>query len=485
MGLRLYDTLSREVREVAASDGKQLRLYVCGPTVYGPAHIGNFRTFCLFDVLVRTAQVAGLNPYYVRNITDVDDKTIRESQAQGQKLKDFTTAWTETFRADAHALNLLRPNEEPAATDHIPEMVAMIDTLLAKDHAYVGGDGSIYFRVSSFPEYGKLSHFDPSQLQTQEVQSGGQANLADEYERDSVSDFALWKAAKPEDGDNFWDGPQGIQGRPGWHIECSAMAGKHLVERFGTELPIDLHGGGEDLCFPHHENEIAQSESATGRLFVRHWFHTTHLLVDGAKMSKSLGNLYTLEDLRAKGVDPMVLRYVLISAHYRQQLNFTLNSLNAAKSALDRIGKVVTQLLQEAALEKSSWPGFLKRPFAHDFGIFSSTWEVLLNDLNTPAALGQLFGALKEVEKAEHSAPDAAILLKQLASVLYALGLDPLALPEAPAIDAPPEIEALARERWEAKQAKEWSKADELRAKLQEQGWVVKDRKDGYDLLPA
>lgn len=482
MALRLHDTLSRTVKELKASDGQSLRMYCCGPTVYGPAHIGNFRTFILQDVLVRTAEVAGLNPTFVRNLTDVDDKTIRQSQAEGKPLEEFTGYWTDKFHADAAALNLTEPHKEPAATDHIPAMVTMIEQLLEKDHAYVGGDGSVYFRVNSFPEYGKLSHLDREQLRTQETQSGGEANLADEYERDSVADFALWKAHKAADGDNAWEGPRGIRGRPGWHIECSAMSAEYLIT---GDLPIDLHSGGVDLCFPHHENEIAQYEAATGRPFVLHWFHCAHLLVDGAKMSKSLGNLYTLDDLKAKGVSPVTLRYVLLSAHYRQQLNFTMNSLNAAQSALEKLAKAVDSLATSAGLDREQaqrWYG--KRPYAEDFDVLREAWDELCDDLNTPGALGKLFGALKELQT--DNAALAAQNLSRLLTLLYALGIDPFSVgSDVPDTEAPEAVEALAQQRWDAKQARDFARADALRDEIASQGWTVKDRKDGYDLIPS
>lgn len=312
MPLRLYDTLTREFLPLEPIDGRILRFYCCGPTVYGPAHIGNFRTFVMQDVFRRVVEADGSATRHVRNITDVDDKTIRQSQAENLSLRSFTNHWTEKYHQDCAALNILPPHVEPSAVAHLPAQIAMIQNLVASGHAYAADDGSVYFRTDSFPAYGKLSRLKEREITTSLVER----EQSDEYQRDSAADFALWKSRRPEDGENFWESPWG-RGRPGWHIECSAMAIKHLGESF------DLHSGGVDLIFPHHENEIAQSEAATGKPFVRHWFHIAHLMVDGAKMSKSLGNLYTLADIEARGHTAEEIRYVLLSGCYRQTLNFT------------------------------------------------------------------------------------------------------------------------------------------------------------------
>jgi cysteinyl-tRNA synthetase len=453
--LVLYDTASRTLRPVTASDGKSVRMYCCGPTVYGPAHIGNFRTFLLQDVLRRTLEVFGHRVTHVRNLTDVDDKTIRQSQAEGKTLEAFTSYWRDRFHEDCRALGLLAPHVEPSAVAHIPQQIAMIETLIAKGHAYISR-GSVYFKVNSFPEYGALSR-----LKEREVQAGasGAASVAaedaDEYERETVADFVLWKARKPEDGPNYWPSPWG-EGRPGWHLECSAMAREYL----GCD--IDLHAGGVDLIFPHHENEIAQSVCATGCAFVRHWFHTAHLTVDKQKMSKSLGNLYTLADVRAKGFTPAELRYVLISGHYSKPLNFTWDTFTAARSALGQLRKTAARLaggpVGEVRLE----------------GRLAPVFEALADDLNTPKALGALFRGLEALGPEDGPAFQA---------VLYALGLD---LTEAaPALSIPPEIQALAEARWAARAAKNWAEADRLREVLKAQGWLVKDGKAGYELSPV
>lgn len=460
VGMRLFDTLTRTDCELAPLDGKVFRFYCCGPTVYGPAHIGNFRTFVLQDVLRRVLETGGLRTLHVRNITDVDDKTIRDSRAAGKSLGEFTAGWTAKFHADCSRLNCLPPHIEPSAVAHIPQQVAMIEALVAKGHAYPAADGSVYFRIASFPEYGRLSRLDERDLELGRTQAT-RAN-ADEYEKTSVSDFALWKARRLEDGDNHWPSPWG-EGRPGWHLECSAMIQEYLGGDF------DLHSGGVDLVFPHHENEIAQSRCACGGHFAAHWFHITHLLVDGGKMSKSLGNLYTLDDLAARGYQPMEVRYVLIGGHYRKPLNFTMDSLGAAREALGKMARGARQLAERAG--DAVFGEF-------EFGPFQGAWDSLQNDLNTPGALGGIFTGLREASGLEGVA--AAKALAGLNRVLRALGLE---LPEA-GVDAavPAAIRALADERWQARLARDWARSDELRAVLAGEGWLVKDGKDGYQL---
>ena len=354
--LRLYETCAREIRKLPAGHLAPFRFYCCGPTVYGPAHIGNFRAFVVQDLLRRTLEAAGVETFHVRNVTDVDDKTIRISQEEGKSLSEFTDHWKGLFHADCDALNLLPPHVEPSAVEHIPHQIRMIESLVEKGHAYQGEDGSVYFKVDSYPEYGRLSKLDTRELQMGTAPS---ANDADEYEKESLADFALWKARKPEDGENFWASPWG-EGRPGWHLECSAMSLEYLGESF------DLHGGGVDLMFPHHENEIAQSCCATGGDFAGHWFHNAHLLVDGRKMSKSLGNLYTLTDLESRGYTADELRYVLIGAHYRKQLNFTFASMEAAREALARMRKFVDALGGDADAQPVAGDG--PGPFAKAWG---------------------------------------------------------------------------------------------------------------------
>ncbi|SDR65837.1 cysteine--tRNA ligase [Opitutus sp. GAS368] len=452
MPLRLHESLSRTQRELkpAQPDGV-FRFYNCGPTVYAPAHIGNFRTFVVNDVIRRLLELEFPGKVkHVRNLTDVDDKTIRRAQDEKRPLVDVTKQWTDKFHADCDALNCLRPHVEPTATGHIKEQVDMIDVLMKKGNAYRAGDGSVYFKVSSFDDYGRLSRVKERELQ---ASSALKAAAADADEKEDATDFALWKAHKADDGDNAWDSPWG-RGRPGWHIECSAMSKKHLGET------IDLHTGGVDLLFPHHENEIAQSQCCNGKLFAHHWYHSEHLLVDGKKMSKSLGNLYTLDDLKAKGFSPMALRYALLAGHPRKQLNFTLDSLHAAESALH------TLRAYRASLPAATTG-------AHD--TFGHVLTALHDDLNTPGAFGALFTVVnRKGGEADQTSFDRA---------LFALGLD-LRAADLPKADVPAAITALADKRWAAKQAKDWAGADALRKELAAAGWSMLDGKDGYKLEP-
>lgn len=467
----IHNTLSRRKEELAPS-GEFFGMYCCGPTVYGPAHIGNFRTFLAQDVLRRVLECSGIKVKHVRNITDVDDKTIRESRKLGVSLSEFTKKWTEKFHADCEKLNMLPPSVEPRATEHIAEQLEMVSKLVENGHAYAAGDGSVYFKISSDPDYGKLSGLDRRSLATQSVNSAGEANLADEYERESVSDFALWKGRKSEDGDNFWKSPWG-EGRPGWHIECSAMSTKYLGPTF------DLHGGGVDLCFPHHENEIAQSECSTGlKPYVKYWFHSAHLMVEGAKMSKSLGNLYTLDDLISKGYSAQQIRYALIAGHYRQQLNFTFKGLDDAKSALSKLSKALASALEKAGMSEVGFKKLIMHGAKLEGTIFEGAWGALCDDVNVPKALGEIFAALPKLG-------DSGENLAAFGAILYALGLDPLACGAAEAEEAPEEIAELARQRWEAKKAKNFALADELRGKISALGWTVLDAKDGFSLKKA
>jgi cysteinyl-tRNA synthetase len=414
----------------------------------------------------------------VRNITDLDDKTIRRSQEEGKSLTEFTAHWTKKFHADCEALNMLPPSIEPSAVEHIPQQIALVEKLIEKGHAYATDDGSVYFRVGSFEDYGRLSRLKQRELKTQNENSAGELNDADEYDRESVSDFALWKSRKPEDGANYWNSPWG-EGRPGWHLECSAM----VDSAFEGET-IDLHGGGIDLCFPHHENEIAQSECAHGHDFCKHWFHSAHLMVEGAKMSKSLGNLYTLDDLRKKGFSPMVVRYTLISGSYRQQLNFTFDGLHAAQSALTRLERFAEALLAKTGEHTDQFnTTYVSVDAPENFGRLSKAWDALRTNLNTAACLGAIFGVIGSNPAATLDVEGARNMLRAFGSLLYALGLK-LFTVEIKKTDAPDDIVALAQTRWNAKQAKDWGKADELRDELLNQGWVVKDGKDGFELEP-
>lgn len=473
--IRLYDTLSRSERALVPEDGQTFRFYCCGPTVYGPAHIGNFRTFVVQDMFRRTLELTGVKTRHVRNLTDVDDKTIRQSQAEGKTLEAFTRYWTEYFHEDCEKLGMLEPAVEPGAIAHIPQQISLIERLIEKGHAYQSDDGSVYFSVDSFPEYGKLAHLDREHLKA----GAGQAQLSDEYEKESLADFALWKAWKPEDGENYWESPWG-KGRPGWHVECSAMS----MEYLGTTL--DLHSGGVDLIFPHHENEIAQSEGATGKTFAHHWFHVTHLLVDGGKMSKSKGNLFTLSDLEEKGFTSQELRYVLLMGHYRQQLNFTLDSLRTARLALKRIARAVakiTALYPELVSPTYQELCATAAQGSLEGGLFQPAWQGLLHDLNTPEALGKFFSALKIWETRPEEDTEIAQSWLGFWRIIYAFGWQLPLEDEGPKAEIPEDIEQLAQLRWEAKQSREFAEADRLRAEILSQGWEIKDRKDGYDLV--
>ena len=470
MSLSLYDTLSRKIQLVRPMDGETLRFYCCGPTVYGPAHIGNFRTFVMQDIFRRVIEASGMATMHVRNITDVDDKTIRQSQEEKQTLSEFTAKWTVRFHQDCTALGILPPHVEPSAVEHLPEQIDLISKLLKKGHAYAS-DGSVYFDVRSFPEYGRLSRLSEREVKTSDIDR----EQADEYDRASAADFVLWKAARSEDGPNHWPSPWGV-GRPGWHLECSAMAMKHLGESF------DLHSGGVDLIFPHHENEIAQSEAATGKPFSQHWLHVAHLTVEGRKMSKSLGNLCTLEALEKRGHTPMELRYVLLSACYRQQLNFTFESLAAARKALARLADWQRRLGGE--------PDFLL-PDETGFGPFARVYDALQSDLNTPEALGRLHSLGREVVasvEAGHLPPQEIEAARHgLALVLQCLGLT-LSTSDNPRNSAhkpaPAWIYALAEERLEARYQQDWNLADQLRQKVQDEGWAILDGDGRFTLQP-
>ncbi|HWA25864.1 MAG TPA: cysteine--tRNA ligase [Lacunisphaera sp.] len=456
MPIRLHDSLTRQLRELkpAQPDGVY-RFYNCGLTVYAAGHIGNFRTFVINDVIRRLLELE-FGPdkvKHVRNLTDVDDKTIKRAQDEKRPLADITKQWTDKFHADCIALNCLRPHVEPTATGHIREQVDMIEVLMKKGNAYRAADGTVYFKVSSFANYGKLSRVKERELQTGSALSH-KSQAIDADEKEDATDFALWKAHKTEDGGNSWDSPWGA-GRPGWHIECSAMSKKHLGDT------IDLHTGGVDLLFPHHENEIAQSECCNDCTFAHHWYHSEHLMVDGRKMSKSLGNLYTLDDLKAKGFSPMALRYALLAGHPRKQLNFTLDGLHAAESALKTLREY-----------RASLPAATTG--AHD--TFGHVITALHDDLNTPAALGALFTVVNR-KGGEADLPS-------FDRVMFALGLD-LNAAEAPKASAPAEVTALAGKRWAAKAAKDWATADALRKEIAAAGWSMLDGKDGYRLEPV
>ena len=461
--MKVFNTLSQRLEDFVPIDGKRVRMYTCGPTVYNYAHIGNFRAYVFEDVLRRTLKYFGLEVTQVMNLTDVDDKTIRGARAAGKPLNVYTQTFKDAFFADLKALNVEPAEHYPAATDHVPEMIAIISTLLEKGHAYRSDDGSVYFSVASFPAYGRLAHLDMAGLKP------GARVAHDEYEKENVADFALWKAWDEEDGDVAWDSPWG-RGRPGWHIECSAMSTRYLGETF------DLHTGGVDNIFPHHEDEIAQTEAATGKPFVHYWMHCAHLVVDGRKMSKSLGNFYTLRDVLSRGYTGRETRYVLAAGHYRQSLNFTFESITAARAALQRLDEFRARLAERAGGAAAgsvlpTWAGETRQRFD----------AALADDLNVSGALGALFDMVHAGNKAmdaNAAAPtDAAAAQALLDRFDQALGF--LATPEA---EVPAQALALLEQRQAARKAKNWAESDRIRNELAALGWIIQDTPQGAKL---
>jgi len=436
-------------------------MYTCGPTVYDYAHIGNFRAFLFEDLLKRWLEYSGYKVTHVMNLTDVDDKTIRGSQKQQIPLKQYTQHYANAFFEDIKKLNIKPATHYPKATDHIPEMVTLIKTLMEKGYAYKSQDGSIYYAINKFKNYGKLSHTKIAELKT------GARVKTDEYTKEEAQDFALWKTWTPEDGDVFWETDLG-KGRPGWHIECSAMSMRYLGETF------DIHCGGIDNMFPHHENEIAQSEAATGKKFVNYWLHNEHLLVEGRKMAKKLGNFYTLRDLLGKGYDPIAIRYLLLSTHYRQQFNFTLEGLDAAKSAIERLRNFTRRLQDANGKESEGKVASALHVVQTGFGC------AMDDDLNVSVALGALFDFVRDV----NALLDAGIVSKKEADSVYTvmqrfdtvLGIIGEVEQEEP---LPKEAKDLIQKREEARKAKDWAAADALRIRLREMGVVVEDTPQG------
>lgn len=468
MELNLFNTQSRQCEAIVLEPQKPFKTYCCGPTVYGPAHIGNFRTYVVQDVLVRLLKLLKVNVCYVRNITDVDDKTIRGAHQNNQSLQEFTTYWTQRFHNDCERLNLLPPTVEPKATETIDDQLALIQLLMDNGYAYAR-NGSVYFRISACKDYGKLSHLNERELQTQDLNSAEQSNDADEYERDQIADFALWKAYKPEDGTVAWDSPWG-RGRPGWHTECSAMTHRYLG---GT---LDVHSGGVDLVFPHHENEIAQSESAYKVPFVKHWLHIAHLRVNGQKMSKKLGNLYTLDSLQEQHYEPSTVRYALIAGHYRKPLNFTFENLNAAQSALHKIYAYTQILCKQLSVDFANLPALLQQANLPDHPQWLQPFfdALLHDDLNTPKALGCLFSFMGQ--HPQLSLDEAKTVFPEWLAVLYALGIQPV----EQRIRIPADIQELAEKRWQCKRSGDYQAADNLRKALMDKGWRVLDNAQGY-----
>ena len=461
--MNVYNSLSRRVEPLVPLADNTIRLYTCGPTVYNFAHVGNFRAYTFEDVLRRVIQFNGMKIRQVMNLTDVDDKTIRGANAKGVSLTDYTQAYKDAFFADLKKLNVQPAEVYPAATDHIPEMVALVQTLMEKGVAYQSDDKSVYFKVRGFPGYGRLAHIDFDHQQT------GLRCAADEYDKENVGDFALWKAWEPSDGPVGWDSPWG-RGRPGWHIECSAMSMKYLGETF------DLHTGGIDNLFPHHENEIAQAEAATGKPFVKTWMHCAHLRVNGEKMSKSLGNFFTLRDLLEKGYTGREIRYVLINAHYRSGLNFAFSALDDARKSLARIDACVGRLEKVGGVEKAGTVPAFAQKCLDDFT------AAVNDDLNLPKAFAALFelvrqtnAALAGLGAAESQAAGVLSAFRRMDEVLGVVFFEN----GRKAVEIPAEVQEMLARRAEARQAKRWAESDRLRDAIAAAGWTVTDSRDG------
>jgi len=459
MVFKIFNTMSRTKEEFKPLKDKEVTMYICGPTVYDYPHIGNYRAYVFGDLLARYLKYLGYKIKFVQNLTDVDDKTIKNSQKEGVSLKEYTEKYIKAFFEDLKTLNILPADVYPKATEHIPEMVAMVKTLMDKGLAYKSKDGCIYYSISKFKDYGKLAHLNPEQLK--EGASG--RVLSDEYDKESARDFALWKAWTPEDGDVFWETELG-KGRPGWHIECSAMSMKYLGETF------DIHGGGVDLIFPHHQNEIAQAEGATGKLFVKYWVHNEWLLVEGQKMSKSLGNFYTLRDILDKGYHPLAIRYLLMSTHYRQQLNFTFKGLEAAKSSLQRIWDFMQKLDEVNGKGDAELVDKAINKAKKDFD------DALNDDLEISKALAAVFEFIKEINIAINTLnkDDAAKIKEFMTDLDKVLGF--IVVKKEKISE---DIQKLVDEREAARKAKDFKKADEIRDKLKDMGIVLEDTPQG------
>jgi cysteinyl-tRNA synthetase len=463
MAVQFFNTYTREIAPFTPLDpaGKRVKMYTCGPTVYNHAHIGNYRAYVFEDLLQRHLEARGFEVERVMNLTDVDDKTIRGCRQLGMRLAEFTEQYKRAFFEDLETLRIKRAAHYPAATEerYIAKMIEMIRLLEEKGIAYQADDKSVYFRLAKFPDYGKLAHLNLDELRP----TGRIAN--DEYEKENIGDFALWKAWDAEDGDVAWDSPWG-RGRPGWHIECSAMA----TDLLGPEL--DIHCGGVDNIFPHHEAEIAQSECCTGKRFVRYWLHCAHLMVDGQKMSKSLGNFYTLRDLLAKGWTGRELRYALLTVNYRLPLNFTFAGLEGARSALARLDEW-TERLAEYAGPHTPEP----TPLSTACGEF---FAALDDDLNISGAMGHLFVMIRE----SNAAMDARTLTQAQAAQLLAhwQHMNAILALEPDAQVIPSEVTLLVEQRQQARAAKDWKESDRLRDEIARLGWNVKDTKDGPKL---
>jgi cysteinyl-tRNA synthetase len=477
--IRFFNTLTRRKEKFTPIEPGKVRMYTCGPTVYDYAHIGNYRAFLFEDLLKRWLEYRGFKVTHVMNLTDVDDKTIKGSQKQQIPLEEYTAHYTKAFFEDINALNIKPADYYPKATVHIPEMIALVKALIQKGYAYKAADNSIYYAIKKFKNYGKLSH-----IKVAELKAGARVNT-DEYGKEEAQDFALWKAWTPEDGDVFWETELG-KGRPGWHIECSAMSIKYLGETF------DIHCGGIDNMFPHHENEIAQSEAATGKKFVKYWLHNEHLLVEGRKMAKKFGNFYTLRDLIGKGYDPIAIRYLLLSSHYRAQFNFTFKALDAAAAAVARLRNFVLRLHDAEGEGSGGKVAELLLGVQRGFG------EAMDDDLNVSVALAVLFDFVREVNGlldaslvSKGEAEEVCTVMHGFDGVLGVIGkVDPsdrMTVTASLGIsynnkNLLADINALLQKREQARKDKDWKTADALRARLNKMGIIVEDTPQGVRL---
>ena len=450
MEIKLYNTLARKKEIFKPLHDKKAGFYTCGPTVYDAAHIGNLRTYIFEDVLKRVLIYNGYKVKHIMNITDVDDKIIKKTQSENKTIKEITEPLVKIFFSDLKNLNIEKAAAYPKATETIKEITRLISVLLEKGYAYKGNDGSIYFNVSKFKNYGRLS-----QLERRKIKSGARVS-SDEYGKRQAADFALWKTTKPNEPS--WPAPFG-PGRPGWHIECSAMSMKYLGKSF------DIHAGAVDLIFPHHENEIAQSEAATGKKFVNFWIEGEHLLVDGKKMSKSLGNFYTLNDIEKKGFNPLAFRYLILTSHYRSQLNFTWKSLEAAGHALNNLKQAIPNKIKN---EKNKPNPLLSRQLEEKF------LKAANDDLNTPKALAILW------EMVRHKGISSSQKQKLILKFDKVLGLGLTRLKQSP---IPAGVTALIAERNQLRKKKRWQEADKIRGQLEKIGWIVKDTNMGTEIL--
>ena len=462
MTVRFFDTMARSLREFQPVEAGHARMYTCGPTVYNFAHIGNFRAYIFEDLLRRTLQFAGFRVTQVMNLTDVDDKTIAGALREKVSLAAFTQPFKLAFFEDLKALNVQPAEAYPAATDHVPEMITLIAKLIEKGVAYRSEDGSVYFNIGKFANYGQLAHLDKSGMRP------GARVAQDEYEKENIGDFALWKAWDEKDGDVAWDSPWG-RGRPGWHIECSAMSMKLLGETF------DIHTGGVDNMFPHHEDEIAQSEAATGKKFVHYWLHCAHLVVDGKKMSKSLGNFFTLRDVLGKGFSGRELRYELIATHYRQSLDFSFKSLEGRRVSLARLDEFRDRLHGRAGDASAGTPPDWAERGRSEFR------AAIFEDLNISGALAALFDFVRDGNKAldgKNVTPEQARAALDVYNDLDRV----LGFLQPASLKADPELQALLDQRQAARKAKNWPESDRIRDELAKRGWTVQDTPQGAKL---